>query len=151
MLGLLPKELKFRASFSRINAMKTNPYKSAASIALGMVTIASAARANDSFNAELSHFAGNAAIAGITTVAVDKYAPKVKKPALAGFLVSTAEIVAGECIDKASGHGFSLLDVAVGTVGAAAGAYATDKWYITPRVNTQKGETTCSVAVSHRF
>ncbi len=131
--------------------MKTRPFKSAGCVALGMMTFANAVRANDSFNAELSHFAGNAAIASITTVAVDKYAPKVKKPALTGFLVSTTEVIVGELIDKASGHGFSLLDIAAGTAGAAAGTYATDKWYITPRVNTQKGETTCSMTVSHRF
>jgi hypothetical protein len=118
---------------------------------LGTMSLAATALANDSFNAELSHFAGNAALASATTVAVYKLAPEVKRPALTGFFVSTTEVILGECIDRASGHGFSLLDVAAGTLGAAAGAYATDKWYVSPRVNTKKGEATCSVMVGHRF
>ena len=41
--------------------------------ALGLMT-GSTALANDSLNSELSHFAGNAAIAGATTVVVDRFA-----------------------------------------------------------------------------
>lgn len=111
----------------------------------------SAARASDCFNSELSHFAGNAVIASASTIVVDTYCPKVKRPVLTGFLVSTSVAVLGECAGLASGSKFSMLDVAAGTLGAAAGAYATDKWHITPKVNTQKGESTYGVMVGRRF
>jgi hypothetical protein len=131
--------------------MKTTLLKSVAWIPLGALLVASAARANDGFNSEFSHFAGNAAIAGVTTVVVDKYFPKVKRPALTGFVVSTSESFLGELAGRMSGNKFSLLDAAVGTVGAAVGAYATDKWYITPKVSSQKRETTYGVMVGCRF
>ncbi len=131
--------------------MKNIIPKSVTWIPLGALLVASPARANDGFNSELSHFAGNAAIASVTTVVVDKYFPKVKRPALTGFMVSAAESVLGELAGRASGNKFSTLDVAVGTVGAAVGAYATDKWYITPKVSSQRRETTYGVMVGCRF
>ena len=120
-------------------------------IPLGGLLFASAARAGDCFNSELSHFVGNTALASVTTVVVHKYYPNNKRPAMTGFIVSVSEAVVGELVGCASGNKFSLLDAGVGTVGAAMGAYATDKWYITPRVNTQKGETTYGVMVSRKF
>ena len=120
-------------------------------ITLSGLLVTSAARASDCFTSELSHFAGNAVIASATTVVVQKYIPKVKRPALTGFLVSTSEAILGEAIGQASGNKFSWLDVGAGTLGAAAGAYLTDKWYIAPKVNTQKGETSYGVVVSRRF
>lgn len=121
-------------------------------IALGSLLIVPAARANDGFNSELSHFAGNAAIASVTTVVVDRYAPKVKRPALTGFIVSASEAVLGECAERVTGQGkISPLDILSGTLGAAAGAYATDKWYIQPKINSRKGETTYAVMAVHKF
>ncbi len=111
----------------------------------------SAAQANDSFNAEFSHFAGNAAIASATTYATDKYWPEVKSPAWTGFAVSTSEAFLGEAADYALGGDFSVLDVVVGTFGAAVGAYATDKWYVAPRVNHKDGESTYGMVVIYHF
>ena len=116
----------------------------------GMIA-SSAAHANDSFNAELSHFIGSGALASATTVVVDKYAPTVKRPVLTGFAFSASVAVIGEAIDRAKGNQFSILDVVVGTAGAAVGAYATDQWYIAPKLNVQKEETACGVVATHRF
>ena len=119
--------------------------------ALAGIVCVSSARANDGYKAETSHFLGNAVLASATTVIVDKFAPKVKRPALTGFIVSTSEVIVGEGLDRMNGGKFSVLDVAVGTLGAATGAYLTDKWYIEPKVETAKKETTYSVMVSRRF
>ncbi len=131
--------------------MKKHRMKAITWIPLGTFMVASAVRANDSFNAELSHFAGHTAFASVTTIVVDKYCPKVKRPALLGFMVSASGAFLGECIDRSKGGQLSWLDVAVGTAGAAVGSYATDKWYITPKVNTQKGDKTYGVMVGRRF
>lgn len=131
--------------------MKNNMMKSVRWMSLVGLLAASGTKANDSFNAELSHFAGNTALASATTVVTYKYFPENKKPAMTGFIVSASEALIGECADRATGGKLSLLDVAVGTVGAAVGAYATDKWYIAPKVNTQKGETTVGVVAIRRF
>ena len=119
---------------------------------LASMVFATSARAYDGFTSEISHFAGNLAIASVSTVVIDKYAPKVKRPALAGFAVSASEAVVGELAEHAMGNGkISALDIAAGTLGAALGAWATDKWYIQPKVDTQKNEITASVMVVHRF
>lgn len=131
--------------------MKNHICKSVACISLSSMLMAAAGRASDCFNSELSHFAGNAVIASGTAIVVNKYCPKVKRPVLTGFILSTSVAVLGECASLATGGRFSVLDVAAGTLGAAAGAYATDKWYITPKASTQNGESTYGVMVSRRF
>ena len=125
--------------------------KSITWIMFSSLLITSAAQANDSFNAEFSHFAGNAALASATTVIVDKYWPTVKEPAWTGFAVSASEAFLGEVGDYALGGHLSWLDVAVGTFGAAVGSYATDKWYVAPRVNRKDGESTYGMVVIYRF
>jgi len=131
--------------------MKNTILKAVTWIPLGGLLLSTSARAGDCFTSELSHFVGNAAIASVTTVVVHKRFPNNKRPALTGFLVSATESFVGEAIGCAAGNNFSLLDAGVGVVGAACGAYATDKWYIAPRVNTQKKETTYGVMVSRKF
>ncbi len=91
--------------------------------------------ANDSFNSEFSHFSGDFALAGATTVIVDKYYPEVEHPALVGFTVAASESVLGEVAEYASGGHMSLLDIAAGTFGAAAGSYITNKFYIAPQID----------------
>nr|WP_321239672.1 hypothetical protein [uncultured Tolumonas sp.] len=125
--------------------------KSMTWIMLSGLFMTSAVQANDSFNAEFSHFAGNAAIASATTYVTDKYWPEVKSPAWTGFAVSTSEAFLGEAADYALGGDFSVLDVVVGTFGAAVGSYATDKWYVAPRVNHKDGESTYGMVVIYHF
>lgn len=120
-------------------------------ILLSSLLASSAVQANDSFNAEFGHFAGHTALASASTIVVDKYWPEVQEPAWVGFTVSTSVAVAGEIYDSTNGHSFSLLDAAVGTLGAAVGSYATDKWYIAPKMNTQNGDKTYGMVVVYRF
>lgn len=109
------------------------------------------ANANDSFGSEFSHFAGNAALASATTVVVDKYWPEVEKPAWVGFTVSASEAFLGEFVDYATGGDLSWLDFAAGTLGAATGAYFTDKLYIAPKLNLNKGNESYGMVVIYHF
>ena len=120
-------------------------------ILLSSLLATSAAQANDSFGAEFSHFAGHTALAGASTIVVDELWPEVQEPAWVGFTISTSVAFAGEIYDSTNGHSFSLLDAAVGTLGAAVGAYATDKWYVAPKVNTQNGDKTYGMVVVYKF
>lgn len=131
--------------------MKNNIVKSAKWISLGSLLVTSAARANDSFNSEMSHVIGNAVLASATTVVVDKYWPEIKTPARTGFMVSAGEVILAEVVQYSLGNGISLLDTLSGVFGAAIGSYATDTFYIAPKMTTQAGETTYGVTMTHRF
>lgn len=104
--------------------------------------------ANDSFNAELSHFVGNTALASAATIFVDKYWPETEHPAVVGFSVSASEAFLGEVVDYASGGHLSWLDVAVGTVGAATGAFLTDQFYLVPKLEPHH---TYGLNMTYRF
>lgn len=125
--------------------------KSMTWILLSCALTSAAAQANDSFNAELSHFIGNTAIASISTVAVDKYWPENTNPAMTGFTISASEAFLGEVADYAQGGHLSWLDVGVGILGAATGAYATDKLYVAPTLDTQNGDKTYGMVVVYKF
>lgn len=96
--------------------------------------LTASAGANDSFNSELSHFAGGAAMgAGFTAIA-DHYGYREHRGWI-GFGVSTGIGIAGELIERASGKGeFSALDAGANALGAAVGAYATERWWLAPVV-----------------
>jgi hypothetical protein len=150
--GIAKRVLKLtRNKFPPLFLHGDNMMKLMTWILLSGALTASAAQANDSFNAELSHFVGNTFIASTTTIITDKYWPEVEHPAWTGFAVSTSEAFIGEFADYALGGDFSLLDAVVGTMGAAVGAYATDKWYVAPRVNTKNGDSTYGLVVVYRF
>jgi len=93
--------------------------------------LSASVQANDSFNSELSHFAGGAAMgAGFTAVA-DHYGSREHRGWI-GFGISTGIGVVGEL---ASRNGdFSALDAGVNALGAALGAFATDRWILAPVV-----------------
>ena len=117
----------------------------------GMFLNPSAARADDSFASEASHFLGSAAFASVSTVVITKYFPKVKKPALKGFMIAASEAVIAEGVAQATGGKFSALDAVSGSFGAATGAYVTNKWYVAPRLSSRDGERTYAVMVVKRF
>ena len=56
-----------------------------------------------------------------------------------------------EVVDSVSGGHLSWLDVAAGTLGAATGAYVTDKLYIAPKLNLDKGNETYGMVVIYHF
>ncbi len=118
---------------------------------VGVILNPSAACADDCFNSEASHFLGSAAFASVSTVVIAKYFPKVKKPALKGFMIAASEAVIAEGVSHFTGGKFSALDAISGSAGAAAGAYATNKWYVAPRLNSRDGERTYAVMVVKRF
>jgi len=120
-------------------------------IALGILLAAIPAQAGDNLNSELSHFAGNAALASVTTIVVDKYCKKVERPALTGFFISAAEAFIAEGVQSATGGEFSALDAVIGSFGAGVGACATAKWYLAPKLETRKGETAAGIVAFHKF
>ncbi|MEG0007205.1 hypothetical protein ACW5XF_03730 [Aeromonas lusitana] len=95
--------------------------------------LTASAGANDSFNSELSHFAGGAAMgAGFTAIA-DHYGYREHRGWI-GFGVSTGIGIAAELVEQASGDDFSALDAGANALGAAVGAYSTDRWWLAPVV-----------------
>lgn len=130
--------------------MKISASCRAVIVSLGLICI-EGARANNSFKSELSHFSGNAVIASATTIVVNKYRPEIKRPALTGFIVSTSEAILGEAVEVAAGGKFSTLDVAAGALGAATGAYVTHQWYIVPKIEAQKGQSTYGIVATRKF
>ena len=87
--------------------------------------LSTSVQANDSFNSELSHFIGGAAMgAGFTAIA-DHYGYREQRGWI-GFGISTGIGVVGEL---ASSNGeFSTLDAGAN----ALGAYGTDRWLLAP-------------------
>lgn len=108
--------------------MRANP------VCVMLSLLTASAGANDSFNSELSHFAGGAAMgAGFTAIA-DHFGYREHRGWI-GFGVSTCIGVAGELLERASDHGdFSALDAGANVLGAAVGAYGTDRWLLAPVV-----------------
>ena len=102
---------------------------------LGIVSASGPARASDSFESEASHAAGGAAIAGTITYFADHYRPEHR--GWIGFSASVAMGIALEGLDAANGHGFSVLDAASHALGAAAGAFVTDRYILAPVVKPE--------------
>lgn len=102
---------------------------------------------------ESAHLAGGAAISGIATAIADRYWPEHR--ALIGFSVGTASGIIGEGIDRATnGEEFSsmLQDVAFTALGAAIGAFITDKYILMPVIKRdQDNGTSLGLAVQHTF
>ncbi len=93
--------------------------------------LSASAQANDSFNSELSHFIGGAAMgAGFTAIA-DHYGYREQRGWI-GFGVSTGIGVVGELASR-NGE-FSALDAGANALGAVIGAFATEHWILAPVV-----------------
>ncbi|HEH9403951.1 TPA: hypothetical protein SIA26_001413 [Aeromonas bestiarum] len=93
--------------------------------------LSASAQANDSFNSELSHFIGGAAMgAGFTAIA-DHYGYREQRGWI-GFGVSTGIGVVGELASR-NGE-FSALDAGANALGAVIGAFATERWILAPVV-----------------
>ncbi|USV58773.1 hypothetical protein [Aeromonas encheleia] len=94
--------------------------------------LSTGAQANDSFNSELSHAIGGAAMGAGFTALSDYYGYSEHRGWI-GFGISTGIGVAGELIERATGKGdFSALDAGSNALGAAIGAFVTDRWILAP-------------------
>jgi len=100
-----------------------------ASLTIVLATAAPAG-ATDSIGSEMSHAAGGAVIAGAVTYLADETWPAER--GWLGFGVGAAVGVIGETYGSASGHGFSVLDAGSAAIGAALGAFVTDRYIVMP-------------------
>lgn len=103
----------------------------AACLFLGLAVVVAPtgrARASDSLNSELSHAAGGAAMAGAVTYFADHYRPRYR--GWIGFATSVGIGIILEGVDLANGDGFSVLDAGSNLLGAAAGAFVTDRFIL---------------------
>ncbi|GAA4498460.1 hypothetical protein [Pseudaeromonas paramecii] len=87
--------------------------------------------ANDSFNSELSHFAGGAAMAGGISLLSHHYYPE-QDAFWMGFGLSSLAGVLGEGAQWASGGRFSALDAGSHMAGSLLGATTVEHLYIQP-------------------
>ncbi|MFH1156592.1 MAG: hypothetical protein V1793_22540 [Pseudomonadota bacterium] len=126
---------------------------------LGILLMASPALANrgnyqpsNTVNSELGHVAGGIVIGGAVTALVDKYWPaKRDKRGWLGFGIGAAAGFLGEGIQYLDVDYFSWLDAGSCAVGAAIGAFVTDKFILSPIVKTEKGDKVSKVGLVARF
>ncbi len=94
------------------------------------------AYANDSFNSEFSHVAGSSVMAAGFTLVADRYLAS-PEPAWVGFGLATSVGVVGETASWCSGGHFSWLDLGSDALGAALGAYASQRWWLRPESDSR--------------
>ncbi|WP_409420950.1 hypothetical protein ABHF91_14400 [Pseudaeromonas sp. ZJS20] len=87
--------------------------------------------ANDSFNSELSHFAGGAAMAGGISLITQHYYPE-QDAFWMGFGLSSLAGILGEGTQWASGGRFSVLDAGSHMAGSLLGAVTVDHFCVSP-------------------
>ena len=123
-------------------------------LALALSLGAGASRANESFGSEFSHFIAGAAIAGGVTALADHYG--VENRAWVGFGTSVGLSFVAEAVQIAangSGQvGPSALDFGCNLVGAALGAWVTDRFILAPVVATDShGHRAVSLTMRMQF
>lgn len=110
--------------------------------------------ANDAFSSEFSHVAGGMVLAsGVTSIA-DHY--HVEKRGWVGFWVSTGLGVLAEAIQMASDDDATLssaaLDAGSNMIGAAIGAYVTDRYILMPVIKKDAaGHSVFGISAWHSF
>ena len=108
------------------------------SLALTLSLGASAGRANESFGSEFSHFIAGAAIASGATAVAAHYG--VENRGWVGFGTSVGISFVSEAVQIAANGssqvGPSSLDFGCNLVGAALGAWVTDRFILAPVVST---------------
>ena len=104
---------------------------------VGTIVLMAQLEANDSFNSEISHAIGGAAMAGGIAAGIDRYYPEYReKRGMIGFGISSAAIIAVESVTiavRGDARG-QLLDMASHTAGSAFGAFVTDRFILSPVV-----------------
>ena len=110
---------------------------------------ASAVRANDSFNSEISHVAGFSVMAGGFTLIADHTDYRSQR-AWIGFGVTAGIGLLSETVEYLRGDGrISTLDVGADVLGAAIGSYATDHWLLAPVIRPEQHY--AGVRLTYRF
>ena len=109
-------------------------------IAAFALCLARPALATDSWGSELSHFGGGILVGGAATWLADQWWPEDRL--LIGIGTGVVFAWASEGIDVASGNKFSWLDAVSSMAGAAAGAFATDRWILKPVVTHDRADST---------
>ncbi|QOP45230.1 hypothetical protein [Sulfurimonas paralvinellae] len=109
---------------------------------LSTVTLSLQLHANDSFNSEASHFVGGAVLAGVSTAVADQFSDYKQDRAIIGFGVSALYGLVDQSIQYAEygGAGGQFLDFTANTLGAAFGAWLTDKYILTPVITHSQTE-----------
>lgn len=101
------------------------------------------------FWSETSHVAAGALIAGVATYGADKVWPEHR--ALIGFTTSTVVGFAGELHARSRGGKFSIADAGFNALGAAAGAFVTDRYLLAPVVTRSDGRVAVGISAGVRF
>jgi len=98
--------------------------------------------ATDSFNSEVSHFAGGAVLAGATTAIVDQFPEYKQNRFLIAFSISAAIGTVDQTIQYIEDGGIKgqLLDLSFHVLGSALGAWITDKYILSPVIIDSKTE-----------
>ncbi|MEO7851941.1 MAG: hypothetical protein ABIR94_06750 [Rubrivivax sp.] len=111
-------------------------------------------RANDSFNSEFSHFAGGAITASAATAVADHYG--VQQRAWVGFWTSTGISLVLEGVQVIANGSSQIkgaaLDFGSNLIGAAIGAWVTDRYLLQPVIaKDSQGHYTVGVAFGMAF
>lgn len=97
----------------------------------------------DNWKSESAHAVGGAVMAGAITALTDYYYPEYADDrAMIGFGISSTVIIAEQYYEyRKSGNGRGqALDALSHIVGSAIGAYATDRFILSPDVHTSSAE-----------
>jgi hypothetical protein len=121
-------------------------------LALGLCVTGS--RANESFGSEFSHFVAGAAVGSGATAIADHYGAENR--AWIGFGVTAGLSFVAEAVQIAaygsSQFGPSALDFGSNLLGAALGAWVTDRFFLAPAVSTDaQGHRTVSLSMRLSF
>jgi hypothetical protein len=112
--------------------------------------------ANDSIGSEMSHVGGGIALAGLSTMIVDRYFPEYREDrGWIGFWSTVLITGVASAIeyardrDDAAGE---LLDFASGVAGAAVGSFITDRYLLAPILHTAPdGSKSVGLQASYKF
>lgn len=99
--------------------------------------------ATDNWKSESAHAVGGAVMGGTITALTDYYYPEYRDHrAMIGFGMSSALIIVAQYYEyRKSGNGRGqALDALSHVVGSALGAYATDRFILSPDIRTSSAE-----------
>jgi hypothetical protein len=134
--------------------MHTMKAANSALLALALGLCATGSQANESFGSEFSHFVGGALLASGVTAIADHYGAENR--AWIGFGTSVGLSFVAEAAQVASNGsgqlGPSALDFGANLLGAALGAFVTDRFILAPAVSTDaQGHRTLSLSMRMAF